>query len=128
MIIRTLEVLLFAIAEVESGHNDEAVGLAGECSRYQITERAWKEHTKQPFTRASNRRLAEEVATAILKARIWRFRNKRGCEPHATEVYALWHRPGAFARSNYNVQALSFTARERCERFASVAQAELKKW
>jgi hypothetical protein len=43
--------LLWAIAAVETGHDDAAIGRAGERSQYQIMEVVWRQHEPQPASR-----------------------------------------------------------------------------
>lgn len=47
-----LPIFLLALATVETGCRDGAVGAHGEKGRYAITERVWRTHTKLPFGRA----------------------------------------------------------------------------
>lgn len=55
-------VLLWAIAQVESGGNDRLIGTSGERSKYQISATVWRQHTKEPFSRCRGKR-ATEIAT-----------------------------------------------------------------
>lgn len=53
---------LQAIAEVESGSNDAAVGKGGERGRYQFTEIVWRSLTELPFEKAHVREIADVIA------------------------------------------------------------------
>lgn len=63
-----INTLLLALALVESNNNDYAVGSSGERSRYQITERVWKQHTKYDFKKwAHQKGTARTVAICHVK-------------------------------------------------------------
>lgn len=58
--------LMGAIAEVETGNNDQLIGASGERSKYQISEAAWIETTElQPFALCYGKS-AEDAAYTIL--------------------------------------------------------------
>lgn len=57
--------LLVAIATIESGNNDKAVGRLGEISRYQIRPTTWAAYSKSK--EYSNPVVAKEVALSFLK-------------------------------------------------------------
>lgn len=68
-----LSILLSAIALVESGNDDNAIGRHGERSRYQITATVWRQHEKRwPFGAATNPIVAKRVASRHLR---WFVRN-----------------------------------------------------
>ncbi len=55
--------LLQAVAQVESGCDDKAVGKRGERGRYQLSPAVWGQHArKQPFTLAHNATESKVVA------------------------------------------------------------------
>lgn len=54
--------LLQAIADVESGGRDAAVGKAGERGRYQFAEETWRSLTDLPFEKAHVREVADVIA------------------------------------------------------------------
>jgi hypothetical protein len=61
-----LVTLLWAIAAVETGHNDAAIGRAGERSQYQIMEVVWRQHEPSlPHDRCHGQ-AATDVATQHL--------------------------------------------------------------
>lgn len=59
-----LTILLAAIALVESGGNDAAIGRHGERSRYQITRTVWRQHMgRLPFVQCTTKpKLARQCA------------------------------------------------------------------
>ena len=60
--------LLAAIAAVETGNRDDAIGPHGEVSRYGIKPANWQLITDQPLSRASDPKFAHQVALAWLWA------------------------------------------------------------
>ena len=44
--------LIAAIAAVETGNDDQAIGAAGERTRYQISRAVWEKYSDVPFVRA----------------------------------------------------------------------------
>jgi hypothetical protein len=110
--------LLEALASVESGGNDRAVGRAGEVSRYQIKPDVWRRAVKAKGWKARDAEAAKRVANAILDERINRFKQATGREPTAREVYALWNAPGVLAQQGWRCERLPKVVRFRCERFA----------
>lgn len=60
--------LLRALAEIESGNQDDAIGPCGEISAYQLMKYNWRKHTSLPYSYASNRVIAREVARKHLRA------------------------------------------------------------
>jgi hypothetical protein len=61
-----LVTLLWAIAAVETGHNDAAIGRAGERSQYQIMEVVWRQHEPQLRHDRCRGEAATKVATKHL--------------------------------------------------------------
>jgi hypothetical protein len=53
---------LAAISMVESGGNPAKRGKAGERGMYQFTSIAWRQHTKQKFTRAHEKEFSTKIA------------------------------------------------------------------
>jgi hypothetical protein len=111
--------VLEALAMVESGGNDRAVGRAGEVSRYQILPRLWRQAVQGKAEReAHEAATARQVATTILEGRLARFRAATAREPTAREVYALWNAPGLLERKGWRYERLPRVVRQRCDRFA----------
>jgi len=111
--------VLEALAMVESGGNDRAVGRAGEVSRYQIMPRLWRQAVRgRPARVASDAATARQVATTLLEGRLARFKSATTREPTAREVYALWNAPGLLEREGWRYERLPRVVRQRCDRFA----------
>lgn len=60
--------LMDAIAQVESGCDDEAIGAQGERGRFQFTRALWEEFSQVPFERANCRSCAETTMGRLLLA------------------------------------------------------------
>jgi hypothetical protein len=58
--------LLWAIAAAETGHNDAAIGKAGERSQYQIMEVVWRQHEPHLPHDQCHGQAATDVATQHL--------------------------------------------------------------
>ena len=81
-----------ALAELETGNNDFAVGKAGEVSRYQIMPYVWSNTVPININYATNNLYSQTVARMIIEQR----RNLLRDVGHPTpfEIALLWHRPG----------------------------------
>lgn len=89
----SVTILLAAIAQVESGGNDAAIGKAGERSRFQMGESVWRQHAKpdEPHVLAtSDPALAEHVATEHM---VWLYRQlySAGVPITAETLASAWH-------------------------------------
>jgi len=80
-----------ALAMVESGGRDGAIGPAGEVSRYQIMPSVWRQYTSWPISKATNPAIALVVARAVMAARLPRL--AADGEKSGEDWYLLWHRP-----------------------------------
>jgi hypothetical protein len=97
-----------ALAMIESGGNDGAIGLAGEISRYQIRPELWGEGNPLDSEDA----LAN--ARRIMSARTAAFKQSHGRAPDDFEFYVLWNAPSQVNRPHRVVA-------ERARRFADLA-------
>jgi hypothetical protein len=103
----SMETRLRALAEVETGTKDRAIGRAGEVSRYQISPRVWRQYSHLPLEAADNPFTAQAVVVKIMSERTG---NRSVTD---AEWYLIYHRP---ARWNCPKPA----ERERGERFSAV--------
>jgi hypothetical protein len=112
-----------ALATVESGGRDHAVGRSGEVSRYQITPANWRRHGGRGLdpTRPAH---ARAVAQHFWIREVMPYIRATGQRPTTAHAYALWHRPGAFRRVGYRLDALPSLIQRRCHRFAEKLKAE----
>lgn len=89
-----------ALAMLESGNNDHAIGTHGEISRYQILPSIWRLYTDAPISCATNPVVALAITRQIMTHRIQKYwkmqgipRDLRDQEPTDSDFYILWNRP-----------------------------------
>ncbi|MBU6411147.1 MAG: hypothetical protein KGR98_12240 [Verrucomicrobia bacterium] len=96
-----------ALAMIESGNNDRAVGERGEVSRYQILPRLW------PGGDPRNGHEALIAARSIMRSRLKWFEKTHRRAPTDFEFYVLWNAP-------WEVNHPSTIVAERAERFSNL--------
>ncbi len=96
-----------ALAMMESGGDDRAVGRAGEVSRYQIRPELWL--GGNPLDRCT----ALANAQRIMFSRVTTFERTHGRPPDDFEFYVLWNAP---AQINHPHRAVA----ERARRFMNL--------
>ena len=91
--------LLHAIASVESGLNDNAVGRRGERGRYQIRPATWRSFSREPFSYAHYPGPARQCALAYLRclARTLLDHNRI---PNVYDLAILWNTGTLLTRSS----------------------------
>ena len=94
---------------IESGDDDQMVGLAGEISRFQIRSELW------PGGDAQDAKVALMAAQQIMQTRIEAFRSSHKRDATDFEFYILWNAPA-------QVDHPSAAVAERARRFANLAQ------
>lgn len=82
--------VLRAIHQVENPTNVTRPGLHGELGSYQFRRGTWKMHTNEPFSRANEPALADEVA-AIHYEWIKRGLIRAGLEPSVFNIAMAWN-------------------------------------
>lgn len=98
-----------ALAMIESGDHDNAIGQAGEVSRYQIRPGLWAGGS--PL----NAQTARTNAQAIMTVRVARFEKAHGRPPTDFEFYVLWNAPGQIGHPHHAVV-------ERARRFVNLVK------
>jgi hypothetical protein len=111
--------LLAAIAQVESGVHDGAVGRAGERSRYQMSESVWRKFSTEPFIRADDPAQSRAVALDYL-AWIESQLRRRGTEATPYSLSLAWNAGVAGAEHP------SPRAKDYAERVAALYRADAK--
>ena len=131
---------LAALSMVESGDNDQAIGRAGEVSRFQILPNVWARYffTSPPLhfplsqreragvrESATNAFTAWHIAYAIMQDRCSAFETKFHRPPTDREFYILWARPrclmGPFpGSSNRQLSPIGGHLAARAQRFANL--------
>ena len=101
-----------ALAQLESGSNDAAVGAAGEISRYQMKLELWRRFAppKADWEKPAD---ALAVAKEIMKLRSADFEASFHRPPTDFEFYILWNAPS-------KIQKPSPVIRKRAERFCNL--------
>jgi hypothetical protein len=99
-----------ALAMIESGKNDCAIGSVGEVSRYQIRPEFW------PGGNPQNPQVALSVAQKTMQSRLNRFVRRHNRQPNDFEFYVLWNAP-------YQTGRPSAVVKERAQRFANLVQS-----
>ncbi len=105
-----------ALAQIESGNNDHARGLAGEISRYQIKPRIW--HRYAPAS--ANWRNVEQslpIAKAAMRDRCAAFERNFRRPPTDFEFYVLWNAPGQIIKTSAAVA-------RRAQRFCNLVNSD----
>ncbi len=105
-----------ALSQIESGDKDEAVGAAGEVSRYQIKPEVWRRYAPSgaDWARAED---ALGVAKEVMRQRCVEFERSFHRAPTDFEFYILWNAPA-------QVERPSGVVAERAGRFRNlVAEA-----
>ena len=113
-----LAIHLAALSQIESGDNDNAVGKAGEITRYQVLPEVLHQNG---FGTADvdGHKSAAVVAKAIWEKRVDQFIKAHSRQPSDAELYLLWHRPARVMKPTRKELA-------RAERFANLL-GELKR-
>ncbi len=115
------EKISWALAQIESGHlknPDEAQGLSGEVSRFQILPEVWKSYSRSKSY--SDPRVAWHVARQILKDREDWFIAATGHPPTAFDLYVMWNKPGLYERLEFNRKRVPYRLRDVAERFENL--------
>jgi len=101
-----------ALSQLESGDNDQAVGAAGEISRYQIKPEVWWHYasTNADWTNPENALL---VTRHVMQERSAAFERAMHRPPTDAEFYILWNAPAQVRRPSKAVLA-------RAERFCNL--------
>jgi len=106
-----------ALAQIESGNNDHALGMAGEVSRYQIKPRVWHRYASA----SANWRNAEQslpIAKAAMRDRCASFQRTFRRPPTDFEFYVLWNAPG-------QIRKPSQTVTKRAQRFCNLVNSDV---
>ena len=105
-----------ALSQIESGDNDQALGAAGEVSRYQIKPHVWKRYApaKADWKKAQD---SLPVAKQAMRDRCADFERTFGRPPTDFEFYILWNAPA-------QIQKPSEAVCRRAARFCNLVQSK----
>ena len=110
---------LEALSMIETGDNDDAIGIAGEVSRYQIKPRIWQEYSRTKAYRDVT--ISAKVAGKHLAGLERTFRSRTGREPGDFDLYVLWNAgPTYYAKVNFSAKRVHPIIRERAQRYANL--------
>lgn len=111
---------LDALAMIETGNNDAAIGRAGEISRYQIKPRVWRAYAPGSSS-WHDVGVSRQVAQQYLSHLQDLFRQRTGREASDFDLYVLWNAgPAYYARRDYSVHRVGTTVRERAQRYVNL--------
>ena len=110
---------LSALSMLETGNDDQAVGSAGEISRFQVKKAEWKTVTNS--ANYSDSETARKVMIQLMDKRIHAFQEHYGRLPTDFEFYALWNAPSQALNGRISRKVAS-----RCERFANLCERDRK--
>jgi len=99
-----------ALSMIESGNNDQAVGMVGEISRFQIRPELW------PGGDPENPRIALTAAQKTMSPRLNHFERSHRRPPTDFEFYVLWNAP-------WQADHPSGVVKERAQRFANLVRS-----
>lgn len=97
-----------ALSQIETCDNDNAIGAAGEISRYQVKPKLWHRYARSDDWK--NPAVALAAARQIMRERCAGFEREYNRQPTDFEFYVLWNAPAQIERPRKAV-------RERAERF-----------
>jgi hypothetical protein len=106
-----------ALSMIESGDDDQAIGRAGEISRFQIRITQWESVTNS--SNYSDFETARTVARRIMEERVRTFESVTGHAPTDFDFYALWNAPRQALEKR-----VSPMVAERCQRFANLCERD----
>jgi hypothetical protein len=108
-----------ALSMLETGDNDQAVGSAGEISRYQVRKTEWRSVTNS--ANYCDSETARTVLVKIMNKRVGAFKARFGHAPSDYEYYALWNAPAQAMEGHLTPKVAA-----RCERYANLCARDRK--
>lgn len=105
-----------ALSQIETRDNDNAVGAAGEISRYQIKPKLWQRYARSDAN-WTNATAALAAAQDLMRERCTGFERSYNRKPTDFEFYILWNAPAQIDKPRRAV-------RERAERFCSLVSVD----
>jgi len=108
-----------ALSMLETGDNDQAVGSAGEISRYQVLKAEWRSVTNS--ANYCDCETARAVMVKIMNKRVSAFEAQFGRSPTDFEFYALWNAPSQAMDGRITPRVAA-----RCQRFANLCARDRK--
>ena len=106
-----------ALAQIESGNNDHALGAAGEISRYQIKPRVWNRYAPA-MANWHNAEQSLPIAKAAMRDRCASFQRTFRRSPTDFEFYILWNAPAQIRKPSASVT-------KRAQRFCNLVNSDM---
>src|SRR6059036_2541716 len=112
---------LDAISMIESGDNDDAVGRAGEVSRYQIRPQVWRLFSQS--SEYNNSRVAASVARQHLDWQAKFFLERTGRTADDFDLYVMWNAgPTYYSNIGFARDRVRPFIRNRAQRYVNLRQ------
>ena len=112
---------LDAISMIESGDNDDAVGRAGEVSRYQIRPQVWRLFSQS--SEYNNSRVAASVARQHLDWLAKFFLERTGRTAEDFDLYVMWNAgPTYYSNIGFARDRVRPFIRNRAQRYVNLRQ------
>lgn len=107
-----------ALAEIESGQNDYAIGSVGEVSRYQIRPEIWKAFSAGHHYDYADRGAALSIAEKYLKRLKTEFAEATGRDASEEDCVIMWKAGfSGYERRGFNPTRMSTAHQDRITRF-----------
>lgn len=117
-----------ALACIESGFDNEAVGKAGEVSRYQILPKTWKwiskkQKAKIPLNKSKDEAIANYVAKLIIFDNSAEFYKINKHNPTYTDHYIMWNAGFSYYKyRGFRQENVSKEVLDRATRFSELVK------
>jgi hypothetical protein len=112
-----------ALAEIESGGNDYAIGSVGEVSRYQIRPEIWRAYTSS--TRYADPDVALRIAERYMAKLDREFEQATGRAPTESDCVILWKSGIAgYEKHRFDPRQMGIVYRQRVASFNNLRQRE----
>lgn len=107
-----------ALGEIESLNKDEAIGLKGEVSRFQIMPAMWKRYSDKPISKAKDPELATKIVVQICRDNSELFFHYARRYPTIKELYVMYNLGFTkYHKKNLAWDLLPLDTRERATAF-----------
>jgi hypothetical protein len=114
---------LEAISMIESGNNDDAVGRAGEVSRYQIRPQVWRQFNQS--SEYTNLRVATSVAQQHLNWLSKFYLERTGRTAEDFDLYVMWNAgPTYYSNIGFARERVRPLIRNRAQRYINLRQMQ----
>jgi hypothetical protein len=114
---------LEAISMIESGNNDDAIGRAGEVSRYQIRPQVWRQFSQS--SEYTNLRVATSVAQQHLNGLAKFYLERTGRTADDFDLYVMWNAgPTYYSNIGFARDRIRPLIRNRAERYVNLRRMQ----